>query len=70
MFTRDLYPHPHPRPLPATFRHTRFDGMTFPSDRLISDYQANAGITLTGVCLITPTKTHISNVFSRNGQQL
>lgn len=40
----------------------RFNGMTFPSDRLISDYQANAGITLTGrVCLITPTKTHILN---------
>ena len=35
--------------------------MTFPSDRLISDYQANARITLTGVCLKTPTKTHFSN---------
>ena len=35
--------------------------MTFPSDRMISDYQANAGITLTGVFLITPTKTHILN---------
>lgn len=38
-----------------------FNGMTFPSDRMISDYQANAGITLTGVFLITPTKTHILN---------
>lgn len=38
-----------------------FNGMTFPSDGLLSDYQANAGITLTGECLITLTKSHILN---------
>ena len=38
-----------------------FNGMTFPSDGLLSDYQANAGITLTGECLITLTKAHILN---------
>lgn len=32
--------------------------MTFPSDKLLSDYQADAGTTLTGSCVITLTKTH------------
>ena len=32
--------------------------MTFPSDKLLSDYQADAGITLTGSCIITLTKIH------------
>lgn len=35
--------------------------MIFPSDKLLSDYQADAGITFTGSCIITLTKTHTLN---------
>ena len=35
-----------------------FNGMTFSSDRMLTGYRADAGITLTGACLITLTKTH------------
>ena len=36
-------------------------GMTFPNDKLVSDYQADGGITLAGSCIITLTKTHALN---------
>lgn len=38
-----------------------FVGIEFPSDKLLSDYQTDAGITLTGICSITLTKTHTLN---------
>ena len=38
-----------------------FNDMTFPSDKLLSDYQRDAGITLTGSCIITLSKTHTLN---------
>ena len=38
-----------------------FVGMEFPSDKLLSDYQTGVGITLTGICSITLTKTHTLN---------
>ena len=38
-----------------------FNDMTFPSDKLLSDYQTDAGITLTGSCIITLSQTHTLN---------
>ena len=38
-----------------------FNGITFPNDKMLSDYQADAGITLHGTCVITLTKTHNLN---------
>lgn len=38
-----------------------FNGMTFPSDKMLSDYQADAGITLHGTCIITLTKPQTLN---------
>ena len=38
-----------------------FNGMTFPSDKLLSDYQTDGGITLHGPCFITLTKPHTIN---------
>ena len=38
-----------------------FVGMTFPNDKLLSAYQADAEITLAGRCVIILTKTHTLN---------